>query len=133
MSHGYKTAMEVAIDDMRDDISDIKEVLKGLTVAVGTLAVQEERQNRMRQDIDNILKSIDAQWKVIRAIQDTCNTRQRHVEFAEKLMGGPDTQSWWNAKVTGATEKVVLMFAGAIASAVGYQIYHAILEVIRRQ
>jgi len=132
MSHGYKSALEVAIDDIRDDISDMKDVLKGLTVAIGALAVQEERQARMRQDIDKIGSSVDTQWKIIRSIQDTCNTRQRHVDYAERLMAKPDAQAWWNSKITGATEKMLLMLAGAIASAVGYQFYQIIVEVIRR-
>lgn len=133
MVSGYRTAIEVSIEDIKDDIADIKDVLKGLTTAVSTLAVQEERQTRMRQDVDNILKSIDSQWKVIRSIQDTCVTRQKHVEFAEELMSESNTQTWWNAKVTGATEKLLLLFAGAIASAIGYQVYLIVVDSLKRQ
>lgn len=133
MASGYKTAMEVSIEDIKDDIADIKEVLKGLTTAVSTLAVQEERQGRMQQDIDKILQSIDAQWKAIRSIQDTCRIREKHVDFAEKLMGQPDSRTWWNAKVTGATEKLILLFAGAIASAIGYQVYLIVVDSLKRQ
>ena len=132
MTSGYKTALEVSIEDIKDDIADIKDALKGLTTAVGTLAVQEERQIRMRQDIDNMLKSIEAQWKVIRAIQDTCVTRQKHVEFVETKMNSLDAQSWWNAKVTGISEKLLLLITGAIASAVGYQIYIVFTDAIKR-
>lgn len=133
MVSGYKTAIEVSIEDIKDDIADIKEVLKGLTTAVSTLAVQEERQGRMQQDIDKILQSIDAQWKAIRSIQDTCRIREKHVEFAEGLMQKPDSQSWWNAKVTGAAEKLFLLSAGAIASAIGYQVYLVIVDSLKRQ
>lgn len=124
-SEAVKTGMQVALEDMREDIGDMKRTLQKMTEAIGKLAVHEDRQSRMQADLDKLTDGVQDLAQVIIDIRNTCKNRERVIMFAEQLMAHPVVQpeTYWNSKIANATEKFFLLLVGAVASGIGYKIY----------
>jgi len=74
--------------DLKNDIEELKKDMKDMSKAVNEMT-------GVYKNLDEQRASLDAAWKEIRSIQETCLIRQQQIEWVKSHSRDETPQDWW--------------------------------------
>lgn len=82
------TAISMKLDMLHDDVSDMKSVLKDLTVAINRLAVVEERQTQTSTALERAFVALEKVETRVSALERLAVTSKQTNTWVDKAVWG---------------------------------------------
>lgn len=94
---GKMNSQDVALAEIKNDISEIKSSLKDLAEATKTLAVHATRLGTVEERVKRLEDSHDEMWDKVAAMSTTCALREPVYKFGLRKMedGKPQSHNEW--------------------------------------
>jgi DNA repair ATPase RecN len=107
------------LDELRQDIREVKASLRELAIAMTTIALHNQRLDNLENRLSKAETSIDESWETMNRIQTTCQVRERVYHYGLRHMEERPVsrEDWRDILIGGAVRHGVWIGLAALITA----------------